>query len=312
MSEQRVVVVGSINMDLVVRMARLPRPGETVHGQRFQTIPGGKGANQAVAMARLGMRVTLIGRVGDDSFGETLLRTLAGYGVDTQHVIVTPNCSSGVALIGVEASGANSITVIAGANGELTPADIASRDEVIRSADALVVQLETPIETVAAAIKLAREAHVRTILDPAPAPTTELPPEVIDVSIISPNQTEAESLTGIVVEDLDSAERAARRLRELGAHNVVLKLGQLGALLCDEEGRLEHVAAQQIKVIDTTAAGDAFTAGLTVAVVEERSWREAVHFGCSAGTLACLTPGAQTAMPTRHDVDRFMTLRPTQ
>ncbi len=305
MSPWHIVVVGSINMDLVARMARLPRPGETVHGQSFQTIPGGKGANQAVAVARLGVRVTLIGRVGEDSFGETLLRSLAEYGVATEQVLVTPQCSSGVALIGVDEGGANSITVVAGANGRLTVQDIESRAAVIQSADALIVQLETPLDTVAAALRIAKDAGVRTILDPAPAPSSPLPPEVMAVDVISPNQTEAELLTGIVVDDLASAERAARRLRELGAREVALKLGHWGAMLCDTDGRVEHVPAIEVEVVDTTAAGDAFTAALAVALVEGRSLMEALRFGSAAGTLACLTLGAQTAMPTRGQVDEF-------
>ncbi len=305
MSALHIVVVGSINMDLVARMARLPRPGETVHGQSFQTIPGGKGANQAVAVARLGVRVTLIGRVGDDSFGETLLRSLAGHSVATEQVLVTPECSSGVALIGVDEDGANSITVVAGANGRLTVQDIESRAAVIQSADALIVQLETPLDTVTAALRIAKDAGVRTILDPAPAPSSPLPPEVMAVDVISPNQTEAELLTGIVVDDLASAERAARRLRELGAREVALKLGRWGAMLCDAEGRIEHVSAVEVEVVDTTAAGDAFTAALAVALVEGRSLVEAVRCGSAAGTLACLTLGAQTAMPTRGQVDEF-------
>ena len=305
MSAFHIVVVGSINMDLVARMARLPRPGETVHGRDFQTIPGGKGANQAVAVARLGVRVTLIGRVGEDSFGETLLRSLAGHGVVTEHLLVTPQCSSGVALIGVDEDGANSITVVAGANGRLTVQDIESRAAIIQSADALIVQLETPLDTVAAALRIAKAAGVRTILDPAPAPSSPLPPEVMAVDVISPNQTEAELLTGIVVDDLASAERAARRLQALGAREVALKLGHWGAMLCDAEGRVEHVSAVEVEVVDTTAAGDAFTAALAVALVEGGSLVEAVRFGSAAGTLACLTLGAQTAMPTRGQVDQF-------
>ena len=302
-----IVVVGSINMDLVARMARLPKPGETVHGDVFQTIPGGKGANQAVAAARLGARVTLIGRVGDDSFGETLQRSLANYGVSTEHVLVTEGCSSGVALIGVETTGANSITVVAGANGRLTPHNVASRADVIASADALIVQLETPFDTVATAIRLAREAGVRTILDPAPAPSGALPEELRAVDLISPNQTEAEALTGIAVHDVASARAAARRLRELGAKAVVLKLGELGAFVLDEAGREEHVPARAAGVVDTTAAGDAFTAGLTVALAEGRSLLDAARFGCAAGTLACTKFGAQPAMPSRDEVMKWVT-----
>ncbi len=300
-----IVVVGSINMDLVARMARLPRPGETVPGDGFQTIPGGKGANQAVAAARLGTRVTLVGRVGDDSFGETLRRSLVEYGVSTEHVLITEGCSSGVALIGVEATGANSIIVIAGANGRLSPYDVSSRADVIAAADALIVQLETPFDTVATAIRLAREAGVRTILDPAPAPSGPLPSELLAVEILSPNQTEAEALTGIAVHDVASARITARRLRELGAKAVVLKLGEFGAFVLDEAGREEHAPARAASVVDTTAAGDAFTAGLAVALAEGKSLPDAARFGCAAGTLACMKFGAQPAMPSRDDVSRF-------
>ncbi len=300
-----IVVVGSINMDLVARMARLPRPGETIHGDLFQTIPGGKGANQAVAAARLGARVTLIGRVGNDAFGEVLRQSLHEFGVAVDHVITTADCSSGVALIGVETSGANAIVVIAGANGRLTPADVEDRADVIASADALIVQLETPIDTVSAAIRIARRAGVRTILDPAPAPSGEFPDELRSVDVISPNQTEAEALTGVVVTDLHSAERAAAILQRGGAREVVMKLGELGALVCGADARIQHIPAAKARIVDTTAAGDAFTAGLAVALSEGRSLAEAAGFGCAAGTLACTVFGAQPAMPSRAAVDKF-------
>lgn len=292
-----IVVVGSINMDLVARMSRLPKPGETVHSDDFQTVPGGKGANQAVAAARLGARVTMIGRLGDDSFGDILRAGLIANSVDVEHVLVTSDCSSGVALIGVEATGANSITVVAGANARLTPHDVNLRADVIASADALIVQLETPVETVAAAIRIAREAGVRTILDPAPAPSGLLPSELMSVDILSPNQTEAEALTGVTVTDLAQAREAAFRLRELGARSIVLKLSELGALVMDEEQHEQHIPARPARVVDTTAAGDAFTAALAVALSEGRSLRDATHFGCAAGTLACTSFGAQPALP---------------
>ena len=301
-----IVVVGSINMDLVARMSRLPRPGETVHGDEFRTVPGGKGANQAVAASRLGAQVTMIGRVGDDAFGDSLRQSLLNYGVATQCVLRTPNCSSGVALIGVEASGANSISVIAGANGRLTPADVLDRSTVIAGADVLIVQLETPVETVAAAIKVARRHGVLTILDPAPAPAGPLPRELLDVDVISPNQTEAELLTGVAVSDLASAERAAMLLQQAGASQVVLKLGELGAFIRDSENRTHHVSADRVDVVDTTAAGDAFTAGLAVALAEKRPLVEATRFAGAAGTLACTVFGAQPAMPDRTAVEIFL------
>lgn len=306
MQAPHIVVVGSINMDLVARMTRLPRPGETLHGENFQTIPGGKGANQAVAAARLGARVTMIGRVGDDSFGETLRQSLSGFGVNVEHVLTTPRCSSGVALISVESTGANSIVVIAGANGHLSPADICERSDVIRSADALVVQLETPVETIAAAIGIARQCGIRTILDPAPAPSESLPAELRSVDLISPNQTEAESLTGVVVNDTASAQAAARWLQQQGAREVVIKLGDQGALICDTAGTFAHVPARSAEIVDTTAAGDAFTAGLVVALSEGQLLNDATLFGCAAGTLACTVFGAQSAMPTRAAVEQFL------
>ncbi|MBS0204836.1 MAG: ribokinase [Planctomycetes bacterium] len=302
----QIVVVGSMNMDLVAHMTRLPRPGETLHGSDFQTIPGGKGANQAVAAARLGARVTLIGRVGNDSFGNTLRQTLSESGVEVKHVLISPDCSSGVALISVDATGANSIVVVAGANGQLSPADIHERADVIRAADALMIQLETPVETIAAAIEIARGSGVRTILDPAPAPSTGLPPELMSVDLISPNQTEAEALTGIAVKDLPSAELAARQLQQNGAAEVVLKLGELGSLVCDAAGRVQHVPARSATIVDTTAAGDAFTAGLAVALSEGQPLAEAARFGGAAGTLACTVFGAQPAMPTRAAVEQFL------
>lgn len=300
-----VVIVGSINMDLVARMARLPRPGETLHGDSFQAIPGGKGANQAVAAARLGARVTMIGRVGDDAFGDDLRKSLQSSGVSTEHVMTTRQCSSGVALIGVDSAGANSIVVIGGANSRLTSADIESLSNVISAADVLVVQMETPLETIAAALRIARQHHVKTILDPAPAPAGKLLDEVNTVDVISPNQTEAEALTGVVVSDIASAQDAARILLKNGAVDVVMKLGELGALVCNAAGETQHIPAAKAKIVDTTAAGDAFTAGMAVALAEGQGLVAAARFGCAAGTLACTVFGAQPAMPSREAVNRF-------
>lgn len=300
-----IVVVGSINMDLVARMVRLPLPGETVAGESFQTICGGKGANQAVAAARLGVRVAMIGRVGDDSFGTTLRQNLVADGIDTSQVLDTPGCSSGVALIGVEATGANAITVVPAANGRLSVNDIESCRATIAAATALIVQLETPLETVSAAIRIAKQHSVLTVLDPAPAPSGPLPQDLISVDIISPNQSEARSLTGIVVEDWRSAERAARQLQSLGANDVVLKLGELGAFVLSRDGIAEQVSALKSVVVDTTAAGDAFTAALTVARCQGQSLVQSAKYGCLAGTFACTRFGAQPAMPAREELERW-------
>lgn len=300
-----IVVVGSINIDLVARMRRLPKPGETVSGEIFQTIPGGKGANQAIAAARLGAQVKIVGRVGDDEFAGILRKNLVSDGIDTTYVIETRDCASGVAMIGVEVSGANSIVVIPGANGKLSVADIELCRATISSADALIVQLETPISTVRAAIGIARERGVLTVLDPAPVPSEKLPSELFSVDVISPNQTEAEELVGVPVHDWESAGFAAVRLQKLGAKNVVVKLGSLGALVCTQDGAVSRVLARSAEIVDTTAAGDAFTAAMAVAICEGRSLVDSVKFGTLAGTLACTKFGAQPSMPTRSDVDRW-------
>lgn len=286
-------------------MPRLPRPGETVSGDSFQTIPGGKGANQAVGAARLGAHVTLIGRVGDDSFGTQLRQSLINDGVETSHLFETPGYSSGVALIGVDSSGANAITVIPAANGQLTVGDVESCLDVIKQANAVIVQLETPLATVAAAIKIAQQHGILTVLDPAPAPDGCLPPELMRVDLLSPNQTEAEALTGIVVHDWQTALQAAVELQRLGAKDVVLKLGALGALVCGRDGTVHQISASPAEIVDTTAAGDAFTAALTVALCEGHSLVQATKFGCDAGTLACTRFGAQPAMPTRIEMEQW-------
>ena len=302
----QIVIVGSINMDLVVRVARLPRAGETVHGSQLLQIPGGKGANQAVAVARLGGHAQLVGRVGDDSFGSALLTSLRDYEVDTRFVSTTSGCSSGVALISVEQSGENSITIIGGANQRLTGEDVTRCEQAIAAADVLLFQMETPVDTVCRAIELARAHDVTTILDPAPAPTEPLPEMLRQVDVLSPNQTEAEMLTGVSVQSPEDAERAAAVLHAGGARHVVMKLGELGALVYLGPGETELISARQVSVVDTTAAGDAFTAGLAVGYASGWTPAEATRLGCAAGTLATTRLGAQPSMPTRREVDQFL------
>ena len=302
----RIVVVGSVNMDLVARMHRLPRPGETVFGTSFQTIPGGKGANQAVAAARLGASVVMIGCVGTDSFGASLRTNLQEAGVEVDHLLDVPDVSSGVALIGVDETGANSITVIPGANAHLVSDVVATKEQVIAGARALIVQLETPLDAVATVIRIAQKRGIMTVLDPAPAPLAALPDTLLSVDIISPNQTEAEVLTGVTVHDWDSAESAAKVLHSRGAKNVILKMGELGCLVSLNDGAVRRVSARKAKVVDTTAAGDAFTAALTVALCEGRSPADAAEFASCAGTLACTRFGAQPAMPTRSELDAWI------
>jgi ribokinase len=303
----RIVVIGSLNMDLVVRTSRLPRPGETVAGRDFLQVPGGKGANQAVAAARLWADVAMIGRVGDDAFGRQLVESLARDGVDTGAVAATVGTSSGLALIGVEDSGQNAITIVGGANAMLSPDDVQRHETTIAAAGALLVQLEVPLPTVAAAVAIAQRHGVLTILDPAPAPHQSLPAELMAVDLISPKQSEAEALTGIAVASVADAIRAAAILHERGAKQVVLKLGEQGALASDGMGNIVHVPAPQVAVLDTTAAGDAFTAALAVALVEGRSLAEGTRFACAAGSLATTRRGAQDAMPSREEVEQLLT-----
>ena len=306
----QILVVGSLNLDLVARVAHLPQPGETVLVDAFTQSPGGKGANQAVAAARLGALTTMLGCVGNDAFGTQLLTALRENGVATEHVRITAECTSGVALIGVERSGQNSIMVAGGANLCLQPGDLQDLEHLFAAADAVLLQLEIPIATVAAACQFAKRHGVLVLLDPAPAPIVPLPDELCAVDLISPNQSEAASLTGIKVADAAAAARAAAILQGRGARQVVVKLGVHGALCRDQRGAVSHVPAPQVKTVDTTAAGDAFQAALAIALVEGRSLNEAVQFARAAGALATTKCGAQEAMPSREDVDQLVTMYP--
>lgn len=301
----RIVVIGSVNMDLVARVKRLPRAGQTVHGYDCREIPGGKGANEAVAAARLGARCQMIGRVGDDGFGRRLREELAAAGVLVDSVAVTENCSSGVAMICVEESGENTITVVAGANGALTPQDVEANEALIATADAVLLQLEIPQETVQAAVALAGRLGVMTILDPAPAPE-RVPEAMLQADVLCPNQSEAEAITGIAIRRGKDAELAAHWLQQRGVAMPIITLGAAGALLLDRDGRCHRVAAVKVDAVDSTAAGDAFAAALAVAIAEGQTIEQAVRFACAAGTIATTSFGAQPAMPGRAAVEDWL------
>lgn len=301
----RIVVVGSINMDLVVRSARLPRPGETLIGRHVSEIPGGKGANQAVAAARLQTDVAMIARVGDDAFGNRLRSGLEHEGIDVRHVAVTQNCASGLAIVAVDDNGENAITVIPGANGRLTPEDIRDASNVIRDADVLMLQLEVPVEAVLAAIDVARHSGTRVILDPAPA-LESFPPGLLDVDVACPNETEAAALTGMPIETLADAERAADRLQQLGTGCAVITLGAKGALVREPGAASELIDSFAIEAIDTTAAGDAFAAALAVSLARGTTMARAVRYACAAGAIAASRAGAQPAMPTAAEVAQMV------
>ena len=299
----RIGIIGSANMDLVVRADHTPGPGENVFGTDFRTVPGGKGANQAVAVARLAAEAVFIGKVGRDAFGTALLESLNRERVDTSHVLVDADAPSGTALIVVDARGQNSIVVCPGANGRLRPEDIDAAAATLAGLDTIVMQLEIPPETVAHAIRLARRHGVRVILDAGP-PRTDPPDEYFEVDVLTPNEAEASALVGTQITDLASAEAAARAMLERGAGAVVLKLGDKGALLVTAE-EVMHVEAHEVEVVDTTAAGDAFTGAVAVYAAEGMPLSEAVKMANRAGALAVTRLGAQPSMPTREDVEAF-------
>lgn len=294
-----IAVFGSINIDLVVRTLRLPVPGETLTGQTFFTAPGGKGANQAVACARLGAPTRMVGRVGDDLFGEQLRANLRACGVQTDGVLTTPG-PSGVALIAVDDQAENTIVIVPGANGSMSIADIPRLEAALDGARILLVQLEVPIEAVVAATHAAHTRGVTVILDPAPA--LPLPDELYALAdIITPNEHEATTLTGIAVHDDQGAIAAARLLIAHGARRVALKLGARGALTADAEGE-QFWSPFTVTPVDTVAAGDAFNGGLAVALSEGRSFDEAIRWGLAAGALSVTRHGAQPSMPERSEV----------
>lgn len=301
-----VVVIGSANMDLVVRAPHVPHPGETVLGQDFRTIPGGKGANQAVAAARLGADCRFVSRVGNDSFGQILLTSLKAVGVNCDHVGVTEGVASGVALIVVDELGENAITVASGANAKLSIEDIEAAKPLIASAKVCLLQLEIPLETASYAIRMARSLGVEVILDCAPAPDPDTVPQTFfEADILTPNETEAQILTGEPAAGKRESRLLAAALAERGAHNVVLKLGEEGSLLFDGN-KFEHVPPFKIKPVDTTAAGDAFSAALAVSRAKGMPLEEAVLYANGAGAAACLKFGAQPAMPTAEEVRTLM------
>ncbi len=300
----QIVVVGSLNMDLVVRTPRLPRPGETIIGREFITAPGGKGANQAVAAAKLGATVSMVGRLGADDFGRVLRENLRAAGANDAHVLTEDSTATGIAMIEVEDSSQNTVVVAPGANAHVTRADVDRARSTITAAQAVIAQLEVPLDTVRYAITLAHEVNVLTVLNPAPAQT--LPTELLSlVDLLVPNETEASLLTGIEVKDEASAEQAARQLYERGARVIVITLGERGALALDEQG-LRRVPPFRVKAIDTTAAGDAFVAALAVARAAGRDLDTALREASAAGALAATKLGAQPSMPTRAELDEFL------
>ena len=303
-----ILVVGSLNMDLVVQMPAIPRPGETLLGGKFATFPGGKGANQAVAAARLGAQVTMVGKVGGDAFGEQMLQIIRKEGIDTRFVGVDAHSATGVALITVDAQGQNSISIASGANFSLTAEEVRQAWELIPNVDLVVMPLETPIETIRTAAQMAHERQVRAILNPAPA--QDLEESLLRlIYVIVPNEIETEFLTGRAIKNQDDARKAGVELLKRGVANAVLTLGESGALLVqgDSENPIfEFIPAFQVNAVDTTAAGDAFVGALATALGEGLSLARSAHFANAVAALSVTRPGAQPSLPYRDEVDQYL------
>ncbi|HZT69483.1 MAG TPA: ribokinase [Terriglobia bacterium] len=299
----RVVVVGSNNFDMVVNADRLPREGENLLATNLKFFPGGKGANQAVAVARLGAKATFIGAVGKDIIGDFLVGHLEASGIDTRWVRRDPTRSTGCAFIAIYPNGNNSIIVDPAANYTLTPADIERAQESIEEADAVLTVLEIPIETVEAVLRAGRKAGKLTVLDAGPP--RKCSPEILKLAdIVSPNETELEALSKEKVSGRESVKTAASKLLDMGVETVVVKMGSDGSMLVTRKGAT-HFPASKVKAVDPTAAGDAFTAALTVRLAMGEKIEDAIRYANLAGALAVTKLGALPSLPTREEVEAF-------
>lgn len=301
----KIVVVGSFNADLTSYMERMPRPGETVAGHKFVIGPGGKGSNQAVAAARLGAKVTFVGRVGQDVFASYALACWQEEGINTEFVVQDPDYATGVAPIFVDKNGENSIVVVLGANLRLGRADVDAAAEAIAGADVLLTQLEIDYDTTGYALRMAKENGVRTILNPAPA--GYLSDETLALAdIITPNETELEVLAGLKAE---TPERAASALLKSDQQRIIITLGSQGARLVERAGTVA-IPGYDVDVVDTTGAGDAFNGALAVAIAEGRRQNDAIAFANAAAALCVTKPGTAPSMPHRSEVEAFLATRP--
>ncbi|MGA3682664.1 ribokinase [Pseudomonas graminis] len=299
--QAKVVIVGSLNMDLVTRAPRLPRAGETLAGQSFVTVPGGKGANQAVAAARLGASVAMVGCVGDDAYGEQLRTALLAEGIDCQAVTPVSGESTGVALIVVDDSSQNAIVIVAGGNGHVTASVVDSFDALLSGAEVIICQLEVPLDTVGHVLKRGHELGKTVILNPAPA-SGPLPAEWFAwIDYLIPNESEATALTGLPVDSTASADAAASALLKAGVSKVIVTLGEQGALFASAS-RSEHFPAPKVQPVDTTAAGDTFVGGFAAALADGKSESDAIRFGQVAAALSVTRSGAQPSIPTFAEV----------
>ncbi len=299
-----IVVLGSLNVDFVVRTPKRPLGGETVSGTNFSIYPGGKGANQAVAASRAGGKVTMAGKIGDDVFSSILTKSLLEAGVRGDLVRVAPGVSTGSAFIVIDDAGENSIVVVSGANGTVTNQDVDALQPVLENARILMLQLEIPMEQIEYAARKAHSLGVTVMLDPAPP--SELPKGLLQwIDVITPNEHEAQFLTGRQITDIKTARLAASDLISMGVRCAIVKLGARGVVYAADNA-VEHIPGHTVEVVDSTAAGDAFSGALAVAICEGKSTGEACRFANAAAALSVKRPGAQTSMPWRDEIDRFL------
>lgn len=301
-----VIVIGSVNVDIVTYADRAPRPGESLTGHRYAMVLGGKGSNQSVAVARLGALVRFIGRVGADFFGDFIRARLTGLGVDPGHLAVDPLLPTGIAVIAIDGRGENAITVVPGANTGLAVDQVAAAMPLFKDAKVLLAQLEHPFAATLKAVELARRAGALAILDPAPVPDFPLSADTIRLfDVLTPNEIETEALTGIVPVDVEAAAAAAGRLRETGLPLAIVKMGARG-VYADGAGFRGHVPPFAVTAVDTVAAGDCFAAGLAVALAEGMATEAAIRFAAACGALACTREGSSEAAPTRAEVEALL------
>jgi ribokinase len=293
-------------MDLVVRMLKIPRPGETLLGGVFKTFPGGKGANQAVAAARMGAHVTMIGCVGNDAFGQEMRATLAREGIVNTHILVHPEEATGVALIQVDMQGQNSIAVASGANFRLTSANVENAMQIIGEFNALVMPLETPLETIYTAARIASHKGAKVLLNPAPAQVLEK--DLLEqVDVLIPNEYETALMTGMRLQSSADIYHAAEKLLSLGPKDLIVTMGSQGAMLFNEKmNQGMTIPAWQVQTVDTTAAGDCFVGALAVGICEGKSLPVAAEFASAAAAISVTRVGAQPSLPRREEVEQFM------
>lgn len=301
-SRTKIIVVGSSNTDMVVKSEHLPKPGETVMGGTFMMNSGGKGANQAVAIAKLGGEVCFVCNVGDDVFGKKSIEDYNKYRLDTSHIRTISNEHSGVAIINIDCQGENSIAVASGVNMSLSCEDIDKAEASFKEAAIVLLQLEVPLATVIHAARIAKMNGATVVLNPAPAPREPLPDELLtNIDIIIPNKTEAEQLSGVEITDVSSVQKAIKQIADKGIGTVIVTLGSKGSYTC-QDGYYLHIPANKVNTVDTTAAGDTFCGALCVALAEGKSLTEAITFGSKAASITVTRMGAQDSIPFREEI----------